>query len=217
MEYKFNGFVTSIDNYEIPFQVADGIVIFSLQSRSILPYKNRGVLLSGVTDNNRSIYLLINRFYDLGFMDYEEDGKDIIRPAHLEGVVETCVVLDSGTIDDVNSLGFYSLAIHQITGQTVSGALNDANTSWMGIKDTFGRYNLDNCEYKLSIGFVENEPYYSGQLLELKTENKFDVNSMKESYWIIKKFLTFLFQKTNVPIDNIYLRVNEKNVGQLFV
>ena len=40
---------------------------------------------------------------------------------------------------------------------------------------------------------------------------------MKESYWIIKKFLTFLFQKTNVPIDDIYLRVNEKNVGQLFV
>ena len=40
---------------------------------------------------------------------------------------------------------------------------------------------------------------------------------MKESYGIIKKFLTFLFQWTNVPIDNIYLRVNEKNVGQLFV
>ena len=217
MEYKFNGFITSIDNYEIPFQVADGIVIFSLQSKSILPCKNRGVLLSGVTDNNRSIYLLIDRFYELGFMDYEEDDKDIIRPAHLEGVVEACVVLDSGTIDDVNSLGFYSLAIHQITGHTVSGALNDANASWMGIKDTFGRYNLDNCEYKLSIGFVENEPYYSGQLLELKTENKFDVNSMKESYWTIKKFLTFLFQKTNVPIDDIYLRANEKNVGQLFV
>ena len=217
MEYKFNGFITSIDNHKIPFQVADGIAIFSLQSKPILPYKNRGVLLSGVTDNNRSIYLLIDCFYELGFMNYEEDGKDIIRPAHLEGVVEACVVLDSGTIDDVDSLGFYSLAIPQITGHTVSGALNDANASWMGIKDTFGRYNLDNCEYKLSIGFVENEPYYSGQLLELKTENKFDVNSMKESYWIIKKFLTFLFQKANVPIDDIYLRVNEKNVGQLFI
>jgi len=217
MEYKFNGFITSIDNHEILFQVANGIAIFSLQSKPILPYKNRGVLLSGVTDNNRSIYLLIDRFYELEFMDYEEDGKDIIRPAHLEGVVEACVVLDSGTIDDINSLGFYSLAIDQITGHTVSGALNDANASWMGIKDTFGRYNFDNCEYKLSIGFVENEPYYSGQLLELKTENKFDVNSMKESYWIIKKFLTFLFQKTNVPIDDIYLRANEKNVGQLFI
>lgn len=217
MEYKFDGFITSIDNYEVPFQVTDGIATFSLQSKPILPYKNRGVLLSGVTDDNRSIYLLIDRFYELGFRDYEENGKGIIRPAHLEGVVEACVVLDSGTIDDVNSLGFYSLAIPQITGQTVSGALNDANASWMGIKDTFGRYNLDNCEYKLSIGFVENEPYYSGQLLELKTENKFDVNSIKESYWTIKKFLTFLFQKTNVPIDDIYLRVNEKNVGQLFV
>ena len=217
MEYKFNGFITSIDNHEIPFQVSDGIVIFSLQDKSILPYKNRNVLLSGVTDNNRSIYLLIDRFYELGFMDYEENGKDIFRPAHLEGVVEACVILDSGTIDDVNSLGFYSLAIQQITGHTVSGALNDAIASLMGIKDAFGRYNLDNCEYKLSIGFVENEAYYSGQLLELKTGNKFDVNSMKESYWIIKKFLTFLFQKTNVPIDDIYLRVNEKNVGQLFV
>ncbi len=217
MEYKFNGFVTSVGNYEIPFQVTDGIAIFSLRSKSILPYKNRGVLLSGVTDDNRSIYLLIDRFYELGFMDYEEDGKDIIRPAHLEGVVEACVFLDSGTIDDVNSLGFYSLAIHQITGHIVSGVLNDAYASLTGIKDTFGRYNLDNCEYKLSIGFVENEPYYSGQLLELKTENKFNVNSMKESYWTIKKFLTFLFQKTNVPIDDIYLRVNEKIIGQLFV
>ena len=76
---------------------------------------------------------------------------------------------------------------------------------------------MDNCEYKLSIGFVENEPYYSGQLLELKSEHKFDIGSMKESYWLIKKFLTFLFQKANVPIDDIYLRTNEKNIGQLFV
>ena len=217
MEYKFNGFVTSIDDYEIPFQVADGIVIFDLQSKSILPYKNRGVLLSGATDDNRSIYLLIDRFYELGFRDYEEDGKEIIRSAHLEGVVEACVVLDFGTIDDINSLGFYSLAIPKITGHTVSGALNDVNASWMGIKNTFGKYILDNCEYKLSIGFVENEPYYSGQLLELKSEHKFNIDSMKESYWLIKKFLTFLFQKANVPIDDIYLRTNEKNIGQLFV
>lgn len=217
MEYKFNGFVTSIDNYEIPFQVADGIVIFSLQSKSILPYKNRGVLLSGVTDNNHSIYLLIDRFYELGFRDYEEDDKAIIRPAHLEGVVEACVVIDSGTIDDVNSLGFYSLVIPKITGQTISGALNDANSSWMGIKNALGKFILDNREYRLSIGFVENEPYYAGQLLELKTKNKLNINSMKESYWLIKRFLTFLFQKTNVPIDEIYLRNNEINIGHLFV
>ena len=136
MEYKFNGFVTSIDNYEIPFQVADGIVIFSLQSKSILPYKDHGVLLSGVTDNKRVIYLLINRFYELGFRDCEDDGKEIIRPAHIEGIVEACAVLDSGTIDDVDSLGFYSLAIPKITGHIVSGALNDSNASLMGINDT---------------------------------------------------------------------------------
>lgn len=217
MEYKFNGIITSIENYKIPFQVTDGVAIFSLRSKSILPYKDHGVLLSGVTDNKCVIYLLINRFYELGFRDCEDDGKEIIRPAHIEGVVEACAVLDSGTIDDVDSLGFYSLAIPKITGHTISGAINDTNASWMGIKNPFGKYVLNNREYKLSIGFVENEPYYSGQLLELKTENKFDVNSMKESYWIIKKFLTFLFQKTNVPIDDIYLRVNEKNVGQLFV
>lgn len=185
MEYKFNGFITSIDNYEIPFRVTDGIAIFSLQSKSILPYEDHGVLLRGVTDDNRSIYLLIDRFYELGFVEYEEDGKGIIRPPHIEGIAEVCFVLDSGTIDDVNSLSFYSLAIPQITGLTVSGSLNDENASWMGIKDAFGRYNLDNCEYELSIGFVKNEPYYSGQLLELKTENKFDLNKMKESYWLI--------------------------------
>lgn len=217
MEYKFNGIITSIKNYEIPFQVTDGVAIFSLQSKSILPYKDHGVLLSGITDNKRLIYLLIDRFYELGFRDYEEDGNVITRPAHLEGIVETCAVLDSGTIDDVDSLGFYSLAIPKITGHTISGALNDTNASWMGIKNPFGKYVLNSREYKLSIGFVENEPYYSGQLLELKTECKFDINSMKESYWIIKKFLTFLFQKANVPIDDIYLRNNEKNIGQLFV
>ena len=217
MEYKFKGFITSIENCEIPFEVIDGIVRFNLQSKPILPYKKHGVLLSGITDSKRLIYLLIDRFYELGFRDYEEDGKAIIRPAQLEGVVEACTVLDSGTIDDVDSLGFYSPAIPKITGHTISGALNDTNASWMGIKNPFGKYVLNNREYKLSIGFVENEPYYSGQLLELKTECKFDINSMKESYWLIKKFLTFLFQKANVPIDDIYLRNNEKNIGQLFV
>lgn len=216
MEYKFKGIITSLNNYEIPFQLTDGIAIFGLQSKSILPFKSHGVLLKGLTDTNRSIYMLIDRFYELGFRG-SEDGEETIYPAHIEGVVEACVVLDSGDVTDIDSIGFYSLAIPKITGHTISGALNDANASSMGIKDTFGKYVLNGQKYRLSIGFVENEPYYSGQLLELKTENKFDVNSMKESYWLIKKFLTFLFQKTNVPIDDIYLRVNEKNVGQLFV
>ena len=217
MKYKFDGIITSIENHEIPFQVSDGVVVFSLQSKSILPYKNHGVLLSGVTKNNRLIYLLINRFYELGFRDYEEDGKEMIRYAPLQGIVEACAVLDSGTIDDVNSLGFYSLLIPKITGHIISETLNDKNTSWAEIKKPFGKYVLNNREYKLSIGFIENEPHYSGQLLELKSECKFDINSIKESYWIIKKFLSFLFQKANVPIDNIYLRNNEKNIGQLFV
>lgn len=217
MEYKFNGIITSIEGYELPFQVSDGIAIFSLQSKAIIPYKNHGVLLSGITDNKQLIYLLIDRFYELESRDYEEDGKAIIRPAHLEGIVEVCAVLDSGTIDDVDSFGFYSLAIPKITGRTITGVLNDANSSWMGIKKTLGKYILDNREYRLSIGFVENEPYYAGQLLELKTENKLNINSMKESYWLIKRFLAFLFQKANVPIDEIYLRNNEENIGHLFV
>lgn len=217
MEYKFKGVITSIKNYEIPFQVIDGVVKFSLQSKSILPIKNQSVILSGVADNKCAIYLLINRFYELGFTDYEDDGNETISYPHLEGIIEVCVVLDSGTIDDVNSLGFYSPVIPKITGQTISGALNDANSSWTGIKNTLGKFILDNRKYRLSIGFVENEPYYTGQLLELKTENKLNINSMKESYWLIKRFLTFLFQKTNVPIDEIYLRNNEKNIGYLFV
>lgn len=217
MEYEFKGIITSINDLEIPFKVNDGVVIFSLVSKSILPYKNHSVLLSGVTENKRVIYLLIDRFYELGFRDYEDDGKEIIRHAHIEGIVEACAVLDSGTINDVDSLGFYSLEIPKITGHTISGALNDTNATWMGIKNPFGKYVLNNHEYKLSIGFIENEPYYSNQLLELKTDYKFDISSMKESYWLIKNFLTFLFQKTNVPIDDIYLRNNENNIGQLFV
>ena len=216
MEYKFKGTITSIDNYEIPFQLTDGVAIFGLQSKAILPYKSRGVLLKGLTDTNNSIYMLIDRFYELGFKDREDDEKTIY-PAHIEGVVEACAVLDSGDVTDIDSIGFYSLAIPKITGHKISGALNDTNASWMGIKNAFGKYVLNGQKYRLSIGFTQNEPYYSGQLLELKTDRKFDINLMKESYWQMKKFLTFLFQKRNVPIEDIFLRINEKNVGQLFV
>ena len=64
MNYKFNGTITSVENYEIPFQVNDGVASFGLQSKSIPPYKNHRVLLSGMTDNKRQIYLLINSFYE---------------------------------------------------------------------------------------------------------------------------------------------------------
>lgn len=215
MEYKFTGAITSIKNYEIQFRVTDGVATFGLQSKSVLPFKNHNILLSGITEDKRQIYLLVDRFYERGFMDYEEDGNEMIIPAHIEGVVKACVVLDSGDVTDIDSIGFYSLAIPKITGQRISGALNDTNASW--IKDTFGKYVLNGQKYRLSIGFAHNEPYYSGQLLELKTDRKFDINLMKESYWQMKKFLTFLFQKRNVPIEDIFLRINEKNVGQLFV
>ena len=217
MQYKFKGTITSIKNCEIPFQIINGVVRFSLQSKSILPYKDNGVLLSGTTDDKRSIYLLVDRFYELGFRHYEEDGVEMISYAHVEGIVKVCAVLNSGSLDDVDSLGFYSLTIAQITGQLVSGGLNDTNTFGAAVKNTLGKFVLDNRKYKLSIGFVENKPHYSGQLLELKTECKFNIDSMERSYWLIKQFLTFLFQKTNVPIDDVYLRHNEKNIGHLFV
>lgn len=217
MEYKFKGKITSLKDYEIPFRLCDGTVSFGLQSKTLLPYKHHGVLLAGLTDDNKQIYLLIDRFYELGFRDYEEDGEEITRSASIDGVVEACVILNTGNINEIDSIGFYSLAIPKITGQRITGALNDKNSSWMGIKNPLGKYTLNECEYSLSIGFVENEPYYSGQLLELKSERKFDINSMKDSYWLVKKYLTFLFQKTSVPIDDIYLRAGEKNIGQLFI
>lgn len=215
MEYRFNGTITSIDNYDIGFQVEDGIISFRLDTKSILPLKERSVVLSGETDDERSIYLLIDRFYIRSFTGPEEDGA--IYPCRVEGIVEAYLVLDSADINDIDSLGFYSSAIPKITGNEINGALNDDNASWMGIKNVFAKYVLNEHEYKLSIGFVQNEPFYSGQLLELKTDGKFDIHSIKRSYWVIKKFLTFLFQKTNVPIDNVFLRKNEENIGQLFV
>lgn len=217
MEYKFKGIITSVKDYEMPFQVTDGIVRFSLQSKRILPCKNRSVLLKGLTDDKKIIYLLIDRFFEVGFKHSEKDGEEIIEPSHIQATVEACAVLDTEIFNDIDSIGFYSIIIPHITGHSISGALNDANASWMGIKDTFGNFVLNGRKYKLSIGFVENEPYYSGQLLELKTDGKFDINSMKESYWLIKKFFMFLFQKRNVSIDDIFLRINEKNVGRLFV
>ena len=101
MEYKFKGIITSFEDYEIPFQVADGIARFGLQSKRILPYKNHSVLLKGLTDDKKIIYLLIDRFYEVGFKHSEENGEEIIEPSHIQGVVEACAVLDSDAINDI--------------------------------------------------------------------------------------------------------------------
>ena len=33
MSYKFKGYITSVKDYDIPFEVADGIAIFNLESK----------------------------------------------------------------------------------------------------------------------------------------------------------------------------------------
>ena len=217
MEYKFKGTLTLNKDYDVSFQLSDGILRFNLLSKTSFLQNKRHFLLEGLTECGNSIYILVDYFYKLGPGNFEDDEKEKNKFVGLHGVVEACVVLVSGTVSDIDSVGFYSLAIPRITGYTISGYLNDVNSFWTGFKNTLGKFILNNWEYNLSIGFVENEPCYSGQLLELKTERKFDIISLKDTYWVIKNFFAFLFQKTHVPIDSIYLRTNGKNIGQLFV
>ena len=44
-----------------------------------------------------------------------------------------------------------------------------------------------------------------------------EINEIKESYWLMKKTLTFLYQKRIVPLEDIYLRSGSRNVGKLYV
>ena len=214
-KYLFNGKIGL--NKPINFSVEDGVAYFGMRAKQILPFEEHNVVLKGFTDEGRSIYLLIDHFYqcDLEIIVHEDEEK--VRTPHVEGIVEACIVLDSQDIDAISSIGFFSQATPAITGTEVHAGLNDTNALWMGIKEPLGSYSLKGHEYRLSIGFVSNEPFYHGQLLELKADCNFSIEMMKDSYWLIKRLLAFLFQKRNAPLEAIYLRNNEKNIGQLYV
>lgn len=215
MEYSFEGQIYL--NVSIPFTLDDGIVRFSVHSKNSLPFYEQHILLEGSIDSGQKIYLLIDHFYDCGFDHAVYEDREVISVPRIEAVVEVCAVMDSGSIDDVDSIGFYSLEIPKITNTQVSGTLNDDNASWMNIKKTLGRYKKCNREYKVSIGFVEERPFYSGQMLVVGADDKLGVDEIKESYWLMKKALTFLYQKRVVPLESVYLRNGSRNIGKLYI
>lgn len=215
MEYSFEGQIYL--NVSIPFTLDDGIARFSVRSKNSLPFYEQHILLEGSIDSGQKIYLLIDHFYDCGFDHVVYEDGEVISVPHIEAVVEACAVMDSGSIDDVDSIGFYSLEIPKITNTQVSGTLNDDNTSWMDIKKTLGRYKKCNREYKVSIGFVEERPFYSGQMLVVGADDKLGMDEIKESYWLMKKALTFLYQKRVVPLESVYLRNGSRNIGKLYI
>lgn len=214
-DYAFKGNVNS--NEAIPFSVNDGVARLDVRSRSSLPLDKQNLLLEGITDSGKKIYLLIDHFYDYGFDHAVYEDKEVINVSHIEAVVEACMVLNSGSIDEIDSIGFYSHEIPKITNTQVSGALNDDNASCMDIKKTLGRYKKSDRQYKVSIGFVEESPFYSEQMLVLGSEGKLGINEIKESYWLMKKALTFLYQKRMIPLEDVYLRSGSRNVGKLYV
>ena len=215
MEYSFNGQIYL--NVSIPFTLDGGIARFSVHSKNSLPFYEQHILLEGLIDSGQKIYLLIDHFYDCGFDHAVYENGEVISVPHIEAVVEACAVMDSGSIDDVGSVGFYSLEIPKITNTLVSGALNDDNASWIDIKKTLGRYKKCNREYKVSIGFVEERPFYSGQMLVVGADGKLGLHEIKESYWLMKKALTFLYQKRVVPLESVYLRNGSRNIGKLYI
>lgn len=211
-DYNFNGEIEIETN--VPFSLEDGIARFDIRSKSSLPFYERHILLEGLIDSGQKIYLLIDHFYDCGFDHAVYEDREVISVPHIEAVVEACAVMDSGSIGDVDSIGFYSLEIPKITNTQVSGALNDDK---MDIKKMLGRYKKCNHEYKVSIGFVEERPFYSGQMLVVGADDKLEMDEIKESYWIIKKSLTFLYQKRVVPLESVYLRNDSRNIGKLYI
>ena len=215
MEYSFKGQIYL--NESILFTLDDGIARFSVHSKNSLPFYKQHILLEGLTDSGQKIYLLIDHFYDCGFDHAVYEDREVISVPHIEAVVEACAVMDSGSIDDVDSIGFYSLEVPKITNTQVSGALNDDNASWMDIKKTLGRYKKCDRGYKVSIGFVEERPFYRGQMLVVGADGKLEMDEIKESYWLMKKALTFLYQKRVVPLESVYLRNGSRNIGKLYI
>lgn len=214
--YEFSGFIKLAGSL-VNFAVSDGIAKFDARSKSSLPFNEQHILLKGSVDSGKIIYLLIDHFYDCGFDRAAYEDGEVISVPHIEAAVEACVVMNSGSIDDIDSIGFYSPEIPKITSRQVSGTLNDDNALWMDIKKTLGRYKKGNREYKVSIGFVKERPFYCGQMLVVGADGKLGIEEIKESYWLMKKALTFLYQKRVVPLENVYLRNGSRNIGKLYI
>ena len=217
MKYEFKGKITSLNIKEIPFEIFDGRIRFLLRSVVDIDITKKNVHISGSTDDGKEIHLLIDYFWKANFEHTIYENKEVICVPHIEGIISACAVVNVGCFDKIDSLGFFSSEIEKITNSHVSGNLNDENTNGMDIKKELASYNQNSNKYHLSIGFVENYPAYKWQLLELRSNNFFDISMMRDSYWTIKKLLSFLYQKRIVPIQEIYLRNQEENVGQLFV
>ena len=214
-DYAFKGTIYS--NEKLTFTINDGIAGFHVRSKDSLPFDERHALLEGKTDAGKRIYLLVDHFYDRGFERATHEDGEVDSIPHIEAVIEACAVMESGVIDDVNSIGFYSHKIPKITNMQVSGALNDDNASWMDIKIPLGRYRKNDREYKMTIGFIEEKPFYRGQMLVIEADGEMEIEDMKEAYWLMKKTLTFLYQKRTVPLEDVYLRSGANNIGKLYV
>lgn len=217
MKYQFNGILLLSENKTIPFNLVDGNLSFAVCYEKDIDITKENASLSGLTEDGKEIHLLIDRFWKLALSHTIQDGKEVFILPHIEGVVSACAIVEPSTFDKINSIGFYSLEIEKITGRSITGNLNDNNSSFLNIKQSLARYSQDDHHYQLSIGFVENSPVYQNQLLELKAEKEFDLEMMKASFWTIKEMLNFLYQKRTVPLEDVILRVNEKNVGHLYI
>ena len=217
MNYSFDGNITSLKEQSVPFVLRDGRIRFPVGFANFVDINKKDIVLHGLTKNGKEIHLVVEHLWQKGAWREVVDGKEVMCAPHIEGVVGVCATMEPNTFNKVDSLGFYSLEIPKITNQSISGCLNDDNSSWMGIKKPIGSFKLGDSDYKLSIGFMENRPFYQGQLLELRNDKNYDLRTMKDAYLVIKRLLCFLYQKRIIPLDQVLLRSNEKNVGQLFV
>lgn len=214
-DYNFKGQINLCKS--VPFVVNNGIARFNIHSKNLLPFDKRHIILEGTIESGDRVYLQIDRFYECG-LDYfvYEDIESISAP-HIEAIVEVCIVLESHSIDDVDAIGFYSLDIPKITNFDVRGAINDENLSSENVNKILGLYKKDNNTYTVSVGFTEQRPFYSGQMIVLSADDKLTINQIKELYWLMKKALIFIYQKRLIPLEDVYLRCNQKNIGKLYI
>ena len=217
MEYKFKGKLCLSDERNVAFKLINGKLLLPQNFNLFFNIDSRNVILVGVTDKDEEIHILVDYFWFCEGGFEVRNNEEVFVARHVEGFVSVCAVVKPGTFNTIDSIGFYSHQIEKITGQRITGYLNDENSSGMNIKKSLAKYVQEGHEYYMSIGFVENYPYYGGQLLELKSDRVFDIGMMKETYRVIKNLLRFMYQKGRPPLNEVFLRVNERNVGHLFV
>jgi len=217
MKYHFAGKLVLESKRQVRFEIVDGRIFLPASIEPAIASIKRGGILAGLIDEGQYVEILFEHLYQVGFSYGLQSGKSTISRPHIEGFVKACVVYNGPKPEPFDSICFFSSEISKVIGYQVSASFIREMAEIAGLEKRLGIYRKDGHEYILSIGFLRVDPTYRGQSLELKSDSNFTLNTAFDSYWVVKRLLTFLYQKRLVPLEGVYLKKEGKTVGQLFV